>query len=310
MSEPDFRIGVDEETDLVARIAARGSLLRHARFLRRARPHDRQRRRLAAPGKIFPIIHPGAAPASRAGARCSTPATRRRSRSSRSPTRKRASRSRRGDARDLTTHRRRRRRVVLRAVVTRADRVSELELHDRARRTTRSRAGRRCAGRAGAAARRRALSQTRCRTITSIASRSRSARRSRARAACIAHRPASRRRRRNVRASAGAKPPASRWSPGITSSAPTRAKEIVGKLAAYPEMQGLPRRPVVSRPRHLGDGDHAADAERAGVAGEADGLQADDLHHRPAARQRGVVDEPHPAAGRAARHRSGLQRRS
>ena len=36
---PDWR---RRGTDLVARIAARGSLLRHARFLRRARPHDRQ----------------------------------------------------------------------------------------------------------------------------------------------------------------------------------------------------------------------------------------------------------------------------
>ena len=39
-----------------------------------------------------------------------------------------------------------------------------------------------------------------------------------------------------------------------------------------------------------------------------DRAQADDLHHRAAARQRSVVDEPHPAAGGAARDRSRVSR--
>ena len=58
MSEPDFRIGIDEELISSLEVAARGSVFRHPGFLRRAGAHDRQAPACLRPGMIYPIIHP------------------------------------------------------------------------------------------------------------------------------------------------------------------------------------------------------------------------------------------------------------
>ena len=61
--------------------------------------------------------------------------------------------------------------------------------------------------------------------------------------------------------------PAVTWDHIIS---PDESEAMIGKLSAYPAGQGLQGGAFLSRPRHLGHGDHAADAERAGVAGQAD----------------------------------------
>ena len=83
MSEPDFRIGVDEEL-----VSSLESLHEDLYFVTLdffdALGRTTTRRRLAAPGKIFPIIHPERRGQAGHRCACSTPATRRPSRSSRS----------------------------------------------------------------------------------------------------------------------------------------------------------------------------------------------------------------------------------
>ena len=49
---------------------------------------------------------------------------------------------------------------------------------------------------------------------------------------------------------------------------PDESEQIVGEARGLPGGPQLQGRPVVPRPRHLSDGNHAADAERAGLARE------------------------------------------
>ena len=296
MSEPDFRIGVDEE--LVSSLESLHEDLYFVTldFFDALGPHD-DAAAAGGAGQDLPDHPSRAARASRARCACCTPATRRR----KPQLEVRVPAKGGAEARDGAPRSRQDRHE--RAAGAARGRARRRGQRDRAagRGEGRSRGGarRRCARRARRACTRRASSRRRCRydRVDRVAARrSRSA--MRARGACVRH-DRRLRRRRNVR-TAAAQADARRSSRGTTSSAPTNPRQIVGKLAAYPEVKAYKAGVVVSRPRHLGDGDHAAGAGRAGVARQADRAQADDLHHRPAARQRGVVDEPHPAARRAA----------
>ena len=259
MSEPDFRIGVDEEL-----VSSLESLHEDLYFVTLdffdALGRTTTRRRLAAPGKIFPIIHPERRGQAGHRCACSTPATRRRGRSSR------CAYDEKGGAKPETVRRELDARSTPRAAgaarrgraPTRSARSSSrVEAEGRSRSGARGRRARR----ARAAARPPGCTRRRCPTTTSIASAlvDRAAGHAR-RGASIAHTGvvgavatcAPRRRSRRRRSST--------WDHVI---GPDESEEIVGKLAAYPGSQRLQARAVVSRPRHFGDGDHAAVARRA-----------------------------------------------
>ena len=296
MSEPDFRIGVDEE--LVSSLEA----LHEDLYFVTLDFFDALGRTTtqAPPGRAGQDLpdHPSrAAGQAGRGRACSTPATRRRKpkleisykeKGVEQPTRVIARPRRRST-------RRRRRRC---APWSRADRVSEIELAGRGEGRPRSRRARptrstRSARLHAAGLYHDALSFDHVdRVAVTVGLKDARARRVIATTGAFAavERAARGRPRRN--ADAAARDVGSRHQP-------RRARGDRRQARGVPRGQGLQGGAVVSRPRHLGDGDHAADAERAGVAGEADGVQADDLHHRPPARQRGVVDEPHPAARRS-----------
>ena len=259
MSEPDFRIGVDEE-----QVSSLEALHEDLYFVTLdffdAMGRTLTKNRLNAPGKIFPIIHPSRAGQAGRGARSSTPATPPPRRRSTSPTRRRASRSRRIVSRDLT-------RIdttaptVVRAVV-RADRVSELELQVEAKDDKEAARAVDALDGLVAAARGRPLHDG------AVVRPRRSAwlsasllKEARTRRVVAEHRRLDAVQRRVAKAT----PRASErracrraivtWDHVI---GPDESERIVAKLAALPGDPQLQGRPVVPRPRHLGDGDDAA----------------------------------------------------
>ncbi len=317
----DERAGLQDRrrrgADLVARSAARGSLLRDARLLRRARPHDDQ----APPGRAGQDLsdHSSRPPGP---ARKSHRALRRqrvrREPGWRSPTRRKESSGRRPRHARADAHRRdagrcqpRRgargsRRAKSRSTwrprtiakpharPTRFDALARLHAAGLYRDALVVRSGRPRGRGRGAQGRPLAPRDS---GDGSVSAEQRAARRDDARVP----------RQRGCRAVVEE----SRQADDHLGSHHQPRRERGDRRAArrVPGSQGLQGRPLVPRPRHLGARNHQPDDERAGVAREAVGVQADDLHHRPPARQRGVVDEPHPAARRAARHRQGVQGR-
>ena len=257
---------------VVARIAARGPLFRHARFLRRARPHDDA----AAAGRARQDLpdHPSRS-AGQAGEVAG--ALRRQrvdaSRSSRSRYKEKGVEKPDAAVAASSARSRRRRRGALRAVV-RATRISEIELSDvDARKTIAKPRGRlmrwtRLAACTPPASTKTALSFDHVDRVAGDRSASKDAR---ARAGDRDDRRVPPRRSQRSHVASQAKPATVTARDVGSRHQPRRiAKRSSGKLAAYPGGQGVQGRPVVSRPRHLGDGDHAADAERAGVARQAD----------------------------------------
>ena len=293
MSEPDFRIGVDEELVSSLEVAARGSLLRHARLLRRARPHDD-----AARGS----------PRRARSSRSSTPIARGKAGqvavlyAGNASTKPQIEICLQGKGRRAADARRRELAKIdtspplvapsrRRARSRQRDRAA-----DRAEGRSRGRPRRRRARRPGAAARRRPVQDRAVVSTTSTASRSHVGLKE-VRARRVIASTGRRRASANVRTRVGEAADAARHVG--SHHQPRRIRGDRRQPRGVPGGQGLQGGPFVSRPRHLGAGDHAADAERAGLAREADGVQADDLHHRPAARERGVVDQPHPPARRS-----------
>ena len=235
MSEPDFRIGVDEE-----QISSLEALHEDLYFVTLdffdALGRTTTRRRLAAPGKIFPIIHPdrpgqpgrgdGALRRQRVDA----------SRSWRSPTRRKGVERPTRVTRELT-------RIdttpaAVNRVVARADRVAEIELDVEAKD---DREAARAADALDALARlhaaglyRDALSFDHVDRVA-VTVGLKDVRSRRVITSTGAFPP------RNVRPRADGRGPrrpravpASRWSPGITSSAPTRAKRSSGSSPRFP----------------------------------------------------------------------------
>jgi len=286
MSEPDFAIA-STRNGCRPRVAPRGCVFRHAGPVRR---HGRTitRSRLNAPGKFLPIIHPeragrpGEARIVFAGNAATKP--------------KLEITYREKGAQKPTTVSRDLNRIdasaptVIRAVVT-GERVREIELQvepkdDKEPREPPMRSTRSCAcsrrpvprhvvvrGRRprGALDRPEGCPYAEGVSQTSVPSPSRFARRRRPSGRIVG------------------------WDRVI---GPDDAEAMVRTLAAFPRS-----RPTRSATRTAAGssraGAHRADAVRAGVGAQALRRQADDLHHGPAARQRGVVDGPHPAARRA-----------
>ena len=292
MSEPDFRIGVDEEL-----VSSLESLHEDLYFVTLdffdALGRTTTRRRLAAPGKIFPIIHPERRGQAGPGAdavrrqRVDQAAARgalHASRAARSPRRSAA----------ISARSTRRAPQALRAVV-RADGVSEIELRSKPKD---DREAARAADALDALARlhaaglfKTALSLDR---VDRVARVDRAAA-TRARAASLRTTRACRRRRTSARppaeADAAAGHVGSRHQPRRIGGDRRQAGRVSRKCT--PTRPGGRIAAATSRSIEI----TLPAAGRAGVAGQADGAQADDLHHRPPARQRGVVDQPHPEAG-------------
>ena len=318
-SRPRHR-GVDERArfqdrhrrgaGLVARSAARGSLFRHARFLRRARPHDDAGAGWRRPARSFRSSIP-IGRASRARCRCTTPATRRRSRRSRSPTRRRASSGRRASRASS-------RRSTPRAAVVSA-RSSRGRPRERARRCDVEPKDDREAGRAvdalDALARLHAAGLYRDALSFDHVDR-----------VAVDRRPEGRRTRGASSSRTGAFAAVERAPTPSAAQArslpgkplvtwdhiisPDESEAIVGQLAAFPEVKAYKAgRSYRGRDISVLEITNPTPSELVSLA-KLTALQADDLHHRPPARERSLVDEPHPAARRAARHRHDLQGRS
>ena len=303
MSEPDFRIGVDEE-----QVSSLEALHEDLYFVTLdffdAIGRTTTRRRLAAPGKIFPIIHPGAAGQAGTRCRCSTPATPRRSRRSRSPTRRRTSSGRRGSR--ATSRTSTRPPPWSARVVARADRVRRAVGLDVEAKDDREAA--RAVDALDALARlhaaglyRDALSFDHVdRVAVNVGVKDVRARRVIKTTGVFPPSPVRRRPASGTRTLAGDQ--AGRRKPLVTWDhiiSPDESEAIVGQLAAFPEVKAYKAgRSYRGRDMSVLEITQP-DVERARLAGEAVGLQADDLHHRPAARERSVVDQPHPAAWRS-----------
>ncbi len=291
MSEPDFRIGIDEE-----QVSALESLHEDLYFVTldfyNALGRNTTRARLRAPGKIYPIIHPerrGVAPSSRV-LYAANAAPRARVEvayelaDAEKPTRVGR------DLAALDVGSPFVRRVVVNNTSVREVEVELVPANDQA-----------AAGAADLLDMVRALheaglyrDQLSYRHVDRLA---------------FALSLPDARPRRTIPATGSAVPDPVHHAPGPPDRplvtwdhviSPEESEAIVSALAGFPGGAGLSCRAVVPGPRDLGDGDHAADAERADFRDEVHGLQADDRHHGPAARERSVVDEPHPQAGRAA----------
>jgi hypothetical protein len=297
MSEPDFRLGIDEE-----QISSLESLHEDLYFVTLdffdALGRTTTRRRLAAPGKIFPIVHP-ARPGQpgrvhvRYAGNASTKAkldVTYREKGIEKPTR---------ISRDLA-------RIeasapeCVRAVV-RADRVSELELQVEARDD-------REAARAADALdglvklQRAGLYKTDLsyefvdRVAVNIGNKEVHTRR--------VVRSTGAARPSNVRtATSKPKVPVVAWDHGYQSRGIRRHHRSPRSIPRSSSLQG---RALLSWTGDLCDGDHAPDVKRARVARHPDDAQAHDFDYGTAACERSVIHRPHPAAVGAARDGSDL----
>ncbi len=298
MSEPDERIGVDEE--LVSSLEALHEDLYFVTLdFFAAMGRTLTKTRLNAPGKIFPIVHP---------ARAGKPGEARILYAGNAATKAKLDVTYKEKGADKpTTVSRELSRIdttpplVLRAVV-RDDRVSELELQVEAKDDKEAA---------------RAVDALDGLTALHAAGLFKTA---------LSYRP--RRSGGRRRGAEGGSDPACREAHGRLGAIERQVRgrgvagnarhlgprHRAGRIRAHRRRPGGPSRSpqlqggrVLPGPRHLGHGAHATHPGGTRVGREADGVQAHHPHHGPPACERGLVDEPHPAARRTARDRPGLQ---